>query len=103
MFSAGHGSEFERAMKAVEELPFVGLVEVFDESLVRLEKYLASEGMNNISLQSTKQNVTRSTSISLDEKMEGFKEQLGSQFFDKVIQDNKQDMALYELVKSRFS
>jgi hypothetical protein len=103
MFSAEHGSEFERAMKAVEELPFVGLVEVFDESLVRLEKYLANEGMNNISLQSIKQNVTRSTSISLDEKMEGFKEQLGSEFFDKVMQDNKQDMALYELVKSRFS
>jgi hypothetical protein len=35
--------------------------------------------------------------------MEGFKEQLGSEFFDKVMQDNKQDMALYELVKSRFS
>ncbi|WP_158966962.1 sulfotransferase family 2 domain-containing protein [Paraglaciecola sp. L3A3] len=103
MFSNEHGSEFERAKKAIEELPFVGLVEEFDESLQRLESWLATEGLTDISLKPVVQNVSRNTSISIEEKMEGFKKQLGDEFFDEIMVSNEQDMILYEMVKSRFS
>jgi hypothetical protein len=103
MFSAEHGSEFDRALKAIEELPFVGLVEAFEQSLQRLEQWLASEGLNNISLKLIEQNVSRNTSVSIEEKIKGFKQQLGDEFFEKVMEDNKQDMALYDVVKSRFN
>jgi hypothetical protein len=102
MFSAEHGSEFERALKTIEELPFVGLVEAFDQSLQRLEEWLASEGLDGISLKPIEQNVTRNTSVSIEDKVEGFRQQLGDEFFDKVMENNKQDMALYEMVKIRF-
>ncbi len=39
MFGAEHGSELDRAKMAVEQLPFVGLVEKFNESLEKLESW----------------------------------------------------------------
>ena len=93
MFSSEHGSEFERALKAIEELPFIGLVEAFEQSLRRLEHWFASEGLNSVSLKPIEQNVSRNTSVSIEEKIEGFKQQLGDKFFEEVMENNKQVLA----------
>ncbi len=103
MYGAQYGSELDRAKMAVEKLPFVGLVENFNESLEKLESWLIDEGFEGINIAPKVQNVSRDTSKSIDEKVAEIRDELGEEAFEFLVQNNQDDFELYELAKQKFS
>jgi hypothetical protein len=95
MYDNEIGDEQMRAIKALENLPFVGVVETFSASLEKLEKLLIAEGFENLVLKPLERNVSRGVKKSLDEKLVEIKEQLGDESFDKLIAANKADLSIW--------
>lgn len=91
------GTERARALAAVDLLPFVGLVERFDQSIAVLQARI-QHIFPNFQGFSVRKNVT---AASLDEKtiLENIKLDLGFELFDIVVEANQGDLALYEKVK----
>lgn len=98
MYGEKVGDEFERAKKAVETLPFVGVVENYKESLERLEKWLHKEGFKEISLTLKEKNVSRTLSKPLKEKLKEVSSKLGEEIYSIFVDANKEDIYLYEMV-----
>jgi hypothetical protein len=95
MFGEKQGDETTRAKMAAENLPFVGVVENYSESLVRLEELLQSEGFEGIKLKPVERNVSRGVMKSLDEKLAEIKEQLGEELFKKLVEANEVDLEIW--------
>jgi hypothetical protein len=95
MFGEKQGDETTRAKMAAENLPFVGVVEKYSESLVRLEELLQSEGFEGIKLKPVERNVSRGVIKSLDEKLAEIKEQLGEELFEKLVEANEVDLEIW--------
>lgn len=96
MFSEQQGDESTRAKMAVDALPFIGLVEKYSESLVRLESLLESEGFEGIKLKPVERNVSRSVTKTLDEKLAEIKEQFSEIAFNRLIEANKTDLDIWK-------
>lgn len=103
MFSPAFGSELERAIKAFEHLPFVGLVEEFDKSLVRLESWLKDEGFKDISIVPKTHNVSRNNQATLEDKLAALEGEIGGEMFALLLEVNADDMVLYEKVKATYT
>lgn len=103
MFGVENGSELQRAKMAVEQLPFVGIVENYDESLKKLELWLIDEGFEGISIAPKAHNVSRDRSKSIDEKIAEIRDEIGEHTYELLCQSNKDDFELYELAKQKFS
>ena len=103
MFAPAFGSELDRALKAFDMLPFVGLVEEFDKSLQRLEDWLKTEGFEDIAIAPKEHNVSRDNKASLEEKLAALKEDMGSEMFARLLDENADDMKLYEKVKATYT
>lgn len=91
-------SELVRAQKAISQLPFVGIVEQFDESLKRLEGLLKKEFSAVIPLKQLKKNVTRSTDKCLEERLLDLRANIGNILFEKLLEANKDDILFYNYV-----
>ena len=91
-FEPGRGGEFEleRALRAVRGLPFVGIVERFDESIRRLARALPRE----LALPEAGSVHSNRTEASREPLGEGLRALLEA--------SNRQDAALYALVRERF-
>lgn len=87
-------SEDERAMKALETLPFIGVVEKFDESLARLQDWLKPV-FPHIEFKPTKANVTQSREMTLEERAAQLETEIGSSAFQDLVQANALDLKLY--------
>lgn len=98
MFSEQHGDEFTRAKKALEDLPFVGIVEKFNDSMRRLEEWLLKEGFQNIELKPVKKNVSQNNKKTLEEKLHEFESRISQTVFDELLESNRQDLLLYKMV-----
>lgn len=96
MFGERQGDEYTRAKMAIEKLPFLGIVEQFADSMLRLEKWLQSEGFNGMQLKPVEKNVSRDIKKSLDEKLEDFEKRISSDVFSKLVEANKGDLDLYQ-------
>lgn len=96
MFGEKQSDEGSRAKAAIGSLPFVGVVEKYSESLVRLEELLGAEGFEGIKLKPVEKNVSRGVKKSLDEKLAEIKEQLGEELFDKLVKANEVDLELWK-------
>lgn len=96
MFGEKQGDEFTRAKKALETLPFVGIVEQFADSMARLEKWLQSEGFEGMQLKPVEKNVSRSIKKTLEEKLQEFEERINPEVFEKLMSGNHEDLDLYE-------
>ncbi len=96
-----NGSKFEKAIKAVKSLPFIGLVEEFEKSVNLLEAKINEFGIDFKSFIVYK-NVTSDLNKSLDEKLEEIKRGLGKKFYDKVVDMNREDLVLWEEVKKMY-
>lgn len=95
MFGEKVGDLSVRAKKAIDELPFVGLVEDFGGSLARLEKLLKAEGFASVVLEDTKKNVSRNN-LSLEAKLANIRAELGEQTWHKLLEANAVDLHLFE-------
>jgi hypothetical protein len=92
------GDEATRAKMAIERLPFVGVVEKYSESLSSLEALLEKEGFEGVKLKPIEKNVSRGLKKSLDEKLTEIKEQLGTKLFSKLVEANKMDLLIYNMI-----
>lgn len=97
MFSEGQEDEFTRAKKALEYLPFIGIVEQFTDSMIRLEKWLLQEGFGNINLKPVEKNVSRDIKKTLVDKLDEFEKRISPEVYTSLIAANKDDVSLYEL------
>lgn len=84
-----------RALKALSELPFFGLVERFGESIACLEEWLKPYFMN-FKCQSLRTNSTSESDASLEDNLNKLREQLGEALYFKLIQENNDDLVLYD-------
>lgn len=91
----GSGSLAERAMRAVDELPFVGLVEDFGQSMQRLEAVLR-QTFPDFRAFGAKANVLRG--LTLEERLEEIRRALGPELHAELIAANQADLALYQKV-----
>jgi len=91
------GPERARALAAIDLLPFVGLVERFDDSIALLQDRVAPLFPAFKSL-SVRKNVTTRHETQAD-ILAGIERDLGKALFYTVLEANKGDLAIYEKVK----
>lgn len=96
MISKDFGTELDRALQVLQVLPFVGIVEEFNNSLQQLETWLREEGFSEINLKPLHKNVSRDQSKSLHIKLIEIEKQIGATIFQKLQKENQADLALYE-------
>lgn len=90
-----------RAKAAVDALPFVGIVEEFDQSMHKFEAIIAKH-FSNFKAGSTRENVTAPTDHSLQDNIKAFKQRIGPSVFEKLKDLNDVDFELYRYAKKRF-
>lgn len=95
-------SEDERALLAIDVLPFVGIVEQYAHSLARLQEWL-SPVFEGIELQPTKANVTQRGDQSLGERLAAMRAELGVSLYEELTEANQADMNLYNELLARDS
>ncbi len=95
------GSEFDRALTTMDHLPFIGLVEAFEESLVELERLLAPVHPGFRATAYTK-NVSRDAEGSLAERLDAIETELGPELHARLIEANAGDLQLFEMVVDRY-
>jgi len=93
-------SEEERALLAIDVLPFIGIVEQYDRSLECLQGWL-SPVFEGIELQPTKVNVTQRSDQSLDERLAALRAELGPTLYKALVDANQSDLNLYSAVVAK--
>jgi len=84
-----------RALRALEELPFVGVVESFEASLQRLQALLESAGFEDLDLRPVRHNVSRGRALSLEERLANLADELGAKLYGELERVNADDLRLY--------
>jgi hypothetical protein len=95
------GSEAERASAALDVLPHVGVVECFDASLAAFEAAL-SPIFPGLVLKPTKANVTQRADLTLDDRLEHLRRDLGESLYAQLEEANQADLALHRLAMDRY-
>lgn len=89
--------EANRLLEVVNILPFIGLVEKYEQSIEALEQWLINEGFN-VTLVPKKHNVSRASNNTLEEKLNNIREEVGDECFDTWVSVNELDIILYNKV-----
>ena len=97
---AAAGTEIERARRAITDLPFVGLVEDYPQSLQRLETLIRPSFPNFRALE-VKKNVTRAGT--LKQRLAEIRKLLGRELFEAIRAANRRDLKLYRIVAKRYA
>lgn len=95
-------NEESASIKALEVLPFVGLVEKFDRSLQMLSEAMIEFGLEVLTFRALKQNVSQDGKLSIAEKLDELKAKLGVQFFEEISKQNQIDLEIYTRVKQKY-
>jgi hypothetical protein len=98
---ATEGSEQDRALAAVDRLPFVGLVEAFTASAELLQQ-LVRPMFPEFQSFDVRANVTPARRDNLAERLDDIREELDEACFAMVMSANEADMALYERVTALY-
>ncbi len=101
MYYGQAGDETEFALKAVDELPFVGLVEEFDKSIKCLAHWLTPYFPDFNVLAPKAKNVSQDHTIPLADRLAKIKQELGDSLYAHLIQINSGDFAIYEAVREK--
>jgi hypothetical protein len=94
-------SELAKALAAVEQLPFVGLVEAFAASAQRLQQ-LVEPMFPEFRSFDVRTNVTAARRDRLEERLEEIRQELGQESFRLVMEANQQDMVLYAKIREAY-
>jgi hypothetical protein len=96
---AGAGSEWDRALAALDRLPFVGLVEAFRASAERLQRLVQAmvPGFRSFEV---KANATQTRRGSLEERLAQIQIELGEEGFALAMEANRADLALHGRVRA---
>ncbi len=91
--------DFETAAQSLMQTPLVGLVDVYDESMLVFEEALR-EIFPAIDLSYIKQNTGRDQEGDLNERIEKVMKDLGPDVGKILLDNNKYDLFLYEKARS---
>jgi hypothetical protein len=94
-------SELQRAIVTLGTLPFVGLVERFDESVARLQIRLRPL-FPGFGVQPVHRNAASSRQDTLPDRLAKVEETLGKELYREICDANADDLAIYELVDSGY-
>jgi hypothetical protein len=101
-FNGAEGDISVLALQALDALPFVGLVEEFDQSIQHMANWL-SPHFPNFKPIAARKNVTSDLSLPLEQKLEQIRVQIGDACYDQLITANLGDIALFEAVRKKYS
>jgi hypothetical protein len=93
------GDETELALRALEALPFVGSVEKFDQSIVKLRVW--PPYFPDFQSIAVAENVTSDRSIPMEQRLEKIRLEIGDDLYRVLCDANSGDLAVYEAVRSR--
>lgn len=95
------GDEAARALRALDALPFVGLVEAYDRSLARLAELLAPHHPN-FRIAALHENRTAGRKASLEERLAALRSEVPADLYRELEDSNSGDFRLYEAVRARY-
>lgn len=93
-------AELDRALSALKQLPFVGIVEEFETSMAMLECKLRPL-FPSFTVFTTHENASRTQGLSLEERLNKLRETLGEDLWSHVLDANLADIALYYAARVR--
>lgn len=96
MFTVENDNEINKAKKALKALPFVGVVEEYSKSIHILNRWLQTEGFEDIELKVTRENISRKQAKTIDEKMIDLKNSMSIEDYDYLVSENSDDLILYQ-------
>jgi len=95
------GEMFSKALKAIQKLPFVGLVEEFEKSIRKLE-ILVKQYYPEFTAKVVKMNTQFDPDISIETRLKMIENEVGSEFYKKLVDANKEDILLWEKVAKMY-
>lgn len=93
--------DFDQASKMLASLPFFGLVERFDDSIMLLSAYLQKLGIK-LDMAYRVMNSSQHREKPLEERIENMRKEVGNDTFDKIISRNQWDLKLYDIAHEMF-
>jgi len=90
------------ALERLHALDFFGIVELFDESILRMKGYL-SRNFGRINTSYTVQNKSQGRKATLTERLEDLKNTLGPALYDELVGKNSLDLELYNTALELFN
>ena len=101
-FARATHEDYLTALTRLKELPFFGLVESFDESLLGLQ-HLLRPHLGKIDLAFTIENASAGRLRTLDERLERIETELRDALYKDLLEINALDMLLYREAQQLFS
>lgn len=95
------GTERDRALRALNRLPFVGLVEAYEKSLQRLSEIIRVH-IPDFAAVTLRRNATPDRQSTLEQRLAAIENELGSAFFEEICAVNDIDLKIYEIVRARY-
>lgn len=92
----GVSDEISISKETMHSLPFIGLVENYSQSLLKLEELLLENGFESISLKSFTENSSSRVSLSLRDKLLEIERKLGDELYNFLKACNSIDLSLWE-------
>ncbi len=96
------GSPLGRAMRTVDALPFVGLVESYELSMERLEAVIC-DYFPDVRLRTFQDNRTASVDGTLEERIARFRALIGEGLFERLVVATRDDLALWTAIRHRYA
>ena len=93
-------SEMDRALDTLMRLPFIGIVEDFAGSAARMESWLRPY-FPEFRAFSARKNVSASEGISMDERLDKMRRDIGEALYAELLDANMKDMCLHHAAKLR--
>ena len=98
-----HAQEPQRALETLARLPFVGLVEAYDESVARLGE-LVRAMFPDFRVIVLHENATAADAgASSADQLAALREELGADLYDRLAEANASDLELFERVRARYA
>jgi hypothetical protein len=95
-------SDLKDALKKISQLPFFGIVEFFDNSIERMNKYL-SQYFEHVDVNCSIANRSTERKNTLQERLDDVEIMLGSDLYQELLDKNALDMHLYDYALRLFS
>ena len=101
MLKHHEGDETSLAIKALNTLPFVGLVEEFERSIELMVSWLRPHFPEFRSMPVAK-NVTRDRTVPLDQKLLQIEAEIGGECYARLLKANEGDIAVFNEVMKKY-
>lgn len=100
--SVPNSSELDKALRGLNSLPIVGIVEEFDRSMKYYGDAIA-QYYPSFQLKSVRKNTTSQRNLSLEEQLDQVRSNLDRATYQRLLDSNRDDLQLYEAAKSKLS